>query len=384
MTAPRHANPFRFESPVEPGELMGREGEVRWLVEAALDHRVVSLAAPRRYGKTSVLRAAGERLAADHDTVVVHVDLLGLADAEDFAARFGTAWRRAVAGRRALKRQLDRLLGGLAEVGVTVLGSGVQVTRRPAREEAGVAAVHALLDLPGEAVAAGEQVLVVLDEFQALHAAWALGEGVLRSHTQSVEQAGKVAWAFAGSQPSLLAAAFADAGRAYYQQAIPLPLGRLTDRTLADGISARFGRTGREVGTALAPLLRLTAGHPQRAMLLAHALWEVTPAGTEADDARWRTAVARVRSRVADECAGVWESLSPAQQAALRSVQRLGSATAAPTPPAGVSRASRQSAQETLVRRGLVEPAELPGPRGRTYRLVDPLLGDWLERRGTV
>lgn len=379
MTVRRARNPFRFESPLEPEDLIGRGREVGWLVDAALERRVVSLAAPRRYGKTSVLRAAGRRLESEHDVVVAHVDLLGLADAEDFAARFGSAWRRAVAGRRRLRRQLDQLLGGLAEVGVTVLGSGVQVTRRPAREEAGVAAVHALLDLPGDA---DTPVLVVLDEFQALHAAWAQGEGVLRSHTQSPQQAGRVAWAFAGSQPSLLAAAFSDAGRAYYQQALALPLGRLADADLAGGIAEQFRATGREVGTALSPLLRLAAGHPQRAMLLAHALWDATPSGGEADNERWLAALAQVRARVADEAAGVWESLSPAQQAALRSVQRHGTATAAPTSPAGVSRASRQSAQDALLRRGLVEQVEVgAGVTGRRYRPVDPLLGDWLDQR---
>jgi len=99
-----------------------------------------------------------------------------------------------------------------------------------------VAAAHALLDLPGEA---REPVLVVLDEFQALRAACGDGEGVLRSHTRSPQKAGRVAWAFTGSQPSLLAAAFADAGRAYYQKALPVPLRRLADADLSRGTAQR-------------------------------------------------------------------------------------------------------------------------------------------------
>ncbi len=106
-----------------------------------------------------------------------------------------------------------------------------------------MAAAHALLDLPGEA---REPVLVVLDEFQALRAACGDGEGVLRSHTRSPQKAGRVTWAFTGSQPNLLAAAFADAGRAYYQQALPVPLRRLADADLSRGTAQRFTATRKE------------------------------------------------------------------------------------------------------------------------------------------
>ena len=372
-------NPFRFEGPIDPADLLGREAEVALLVRHAVDRRIVSVAAPRRYGKTSLLRAAGQRLALDHGFVVVHVDLLGLAGPEDFAARFGSAWRRATAARAPLRRHLEQVVGGLQEVGVSLLGSGVTVRRRDRRSDDGLAAVHALLDLPGDT---DEPVLVVLDEFQALHAAWPQGEGVLRSHTQSPQQTGRVAWAFAGSEPSLLAAAFEDRGRAYYQQALRVPMRRLPDGELARGIAERFESTGKDVGVALGPLVALAAGHPQRAMLLAHLLHEVVPARGAATDRHWDKALGTARSLVRDEAVAVWESLTPAQRAALRAVHEQGSPTAAGSSGDAVARASRQTAGQVLVRRGLVELDERPGPRGgRRYRLVDPMLGDWLDQR---
>jgi uncharacterized protein len=371
-------NPFRFEGPIDPADLLGREAEVDALVRHALDRRIVSLAAPRRYGKTSLLRAAGQRLEDSHGFVVAHVDLLGLAGPEDFAARFGTAWRRATSSRASLRRQLEQVVGGLGGVGVTLLGSGITVRRRDRDPGGTLSAVHALLDLPGDT---DDPVLVVLDEFQALHAAWPQGEGVLRSHTQSPQQTGRVAWAFAGSEPSLLAAAFEDSGRAYYQQALRVPMTRLADAELARGIAERFESTGKDVGVALGPLVSLAAGHPQRAMLLAHLLHDVVPSRGVAQDRHWRRALETARRLVQDEATAVWESLTPAQRAALRAVHEHGSPTAAGTADT-VSRASRQSAGQLLVRRGLVEDDERPGPRGgRRYRLVDPMLGDWLDQR---
>ena len=370
-------NPFRFEGPVPADSLIGRDGVVAELVRDAVERRVVSVAAPRRYGKTSVLRAAGEVLERDHGFVVAHVDLLGLSGPEDFAARFGSAWRRATAGHKRLRRAVDTVAGGLTGFGVTVLGSGLQVSREPRHPDAALTVVHALLDLPGDAE---PPVLVVLDEFQALHAAWPDGEGVLRSHTQSPHQAGRVAYAFAGSEPSLLAAAFADAGRAYYQQALQVEVGRLPDPVLADGIAAAFEASGRDPGPALPALVALADGHPQRAMLLAHLLWDRTPLRRPADVDDWEQVLATARSLVVGEAQAIWESLTPVQRSALRRVLTLGSATRGPDPYG--TRPGRQSAQKLLLRRGLIEVDPVPGPRGGTsYRLVDPMLADWIRLR---
>lgn len=370
-------NPFRFEGPIAAEHLIGRDEVVDALVRNALERRVVSVAAPRRYGKTSVLRAAGVVLARDHGFVVAQIDLLGLAGPEDFAARFGTAWRRATGQHKRLRRAVDTVAGGLTGFGVTVLGNGVQVSRDPRRPDAALPVVHALLDLPGDAE---PPVLIVLDEFQALHAAWPDGEGVLRSHSQSPAQSGRVAYAFAGSEPSLLAAAFADAGRAYYQQALQVPVDRLADPVLAAGIAVAFEQTGKDPGPVLAALVALADGHPQRAMLLAHLLWDATPLRRPADPDDWSQVLAGARSLVAGEAQAIWESLTPVQRTALRTVLERGSATRGPDPLG--TRPGRQSAEKILLRRGIIEPDALQGPRGGTsYRLVDPLLADWIRLR---
>lgn len=371
MTRTR-GNPFRFEGPLPREELIGRGRELDALVGHGLDRRVVSVAAPRRYGKTSLLRAAAQVLGQEHGFVVAHVDLQALAGLDDFVARFGSSWRAATRDDRQARRAFESLAGGLNSFGLTLLGSGVQFQRRERDPQSALSVAHALLDLPGSL---DKPVLVIVDEFQSLHGAWPDGEGVLRSHTQSPEQAGAVAYAFAGSEPSLLAAAFEDRGRAYYQQVLRVPVGRLAAEALAAGIAERFAETGKDSGAALGPLLDLAAGHPQRAMLLAHLLWDLTPAGGRADG-HWPNALAQARRQVRDEATGIWESLTQVQRQALRSVAEHGSGTAAGSTTA---KSSRQRATGTLQARGLVELDDVTGPRGGPrLRLVDPLLADWL------
>lgn len=375
MTHPRASNPFRFEGPLDRPALIGRDVELEALVGYALDRRVVSLAAPRRYGKTSLLRAAGAVLQAEHDFLVAYVDLQAVSGIDDFVARFGSSWRAATRTHRRARRQFESVAGGLASFGLTLLGTGVQFTRRQRDPQSALTVAHALLDLPADA---GAPVLVVLDEFQDLHGAWPDGEGVLRSHTQAPAQTGKVAYMFAGSEPSLLAAAFEDRGRAYYQQVLRFGVGRLPGPQLQRGITDRFAASGKDAGLSLGPLLDLADGHPQRAMLLAHLLWEQTPAAGRADG-HWEAALTIARTQATDEATAIWESLTTAQRAALRAVVVHASptATAAQGP-----RASRQRAGQHLLARGLVEATEERGPRGGTrYRLVDPLLADWVRRR---
>lgn len=249
--------------------------------------------------------------------------------------------------------------------------------RRERDPQTALTVAYALLDLPADA---GAPVFIVLDEFQDLHGVWPDGEGVVRAHAQSPSQAGHVAYAFAGSEPSLLAAAFEDRGRALYQQVLRMSIGRLPAAELAHGISDRFSASGKDIGLALGPLLDMADGHPQRAMLLAHLLSEQTP-GKGRADAHWEHALGVARSHAADEATAIWESLTTAQRAALRAVVDHGTPTAtAATGP----RASRQRAGQLLLARGLIESSGQHGPRGGVrYRAVDPLLEDWVRRRSS-
>lgn len=371
------ASPFRFEAPVSPHELIGRDAEAAALRAYLLAGRAVSIAAPRRMGKTSLLG----KVAADLNThkprvIVVRVDLLGLEGPGDFATRWASAWRRALPAGGPARRGLERALNGLAGLGVSVAGVGVQVSFPRGQDQAPV--LQALLDLPRQA---GGKVVVMLDEFQALFDAWPEGEGVLRGHVQ--RQLGDVSYVFSGSQPHLLEAAFSQQGRAFYNQVLRFPLGRLGVGTLQVAIGERFTNGGRDVSDALPRLLAIADGHPQRSMLLAHLLWEQVVGARTATPADAEAVLVKARVWLSDEMIGRWESLTPVQRAALGAVNRHGSAVVSPATDGPHGKASLQTAQNWLLRQAVIEVDDRrAGSRGGArYRLVDPMLGDWLEQR---
>src|SRR5512132_521642 len=77
--------PFRFEGPVAPELLIDRQEELATLGRRAGDRVGVRLAAPRRYGKTSLLLAHAAQLR-DTGWRTAHVDFSRVTDMTDAAS----------------------------------------------------------------------------------------------------------------------------------------------------------------------------------------------------------------------------------------------------------------------------------------------------------
>src|SRR4051794_28297448 len=93
--------PFRFEGPVAPDLLIDRQEELATLGRRAGDRVGVRLAAPRRYGKTSLLLAHAA-LLRETGWRTAHVDFSRVTDMTDAARRvvaayapLDSAWMRA-------------------------------------------------------------------------------------------------------------------------------------------------------------------------------------------------------------------------------------------------------------------------------------------------
>ena len=362
-------NPFVYARALTPPEAIERGDAVAHLLALAEGAHNATLFAPRRYGKTSLLKQLGEAAERQADMLVVVVDFSDVLSEADVAARLENSYR-------ALQGPVARFIGEhLQSVGIGTPAAGV-VLQRTARPEP-IAVIHELLELPVRMHAReGRRVLVVYDEFQALIALAGM-DGVFRSHLQHHGDA--ASYIFSGSEPSLLRALFEDRARPLYGQAEPVRLGPLPDKDAGDFVAARFVQTGREIDpSALWPLVYAAAGHPQRLMLLAHRLWALTAPQQTADLALLRSAYEATMRQLDAEMRGLWESLSPNERRVLLGV----SAGLSPTQSETValtglrSRSSAQRATEVLTGKGVLEREG-----DEALRIVDPLLERWARRR---
>ncbi len=365
-------NPFRYSEPVPPDELIDREAETTTLVETAVSGNNSRLVAPRRYGKTSLLNRLGETVGREGWNAV-YVDFFGVLTLADVSARVERAYATQLEGKVAawfagFRRRLRPSIRIGADEGVS---ADVELALDPAAEPP----LLERLSIPKRMFErTGTRTLVVFDEFQDVLTASDRADAVIRSEIQHHGDA--ASYVFAGSQLGMMRSLFADKRRALYGQARALDLSPLDPEDVAEYLDRRFRATNREIGDALDPLLGLAQGHPQRTMLLAHLLWERTPAGSRAGEEQWVDAAERAMVEVQDELRAIWTGLSAGQRRALTAVAENSEGIYAAGRRHGGSRGgSAKAAVDVLLDTGEI----YPDPSTKTgYRVVDPLLGEWV------
>jgi hypothetical protein len=330
------------------------------------------LSAPRRYGKTSLLRRVG-REAERAGFNYVEVDFYGLLSQSDLAARLER-------GYRGLKTAARRA----ADAAIQAMRPRLSVGAGPFKLEAGPSArdqgadsrlLMGLLDLPLELFErTGTRTLVAFDEFQELLAAGEGIDGLFRSRIQRHGDA--ASYVFAGSHPGLMEHLFGAYERPFFGQARVMRLGPLENSDLVEYIGERFEAGKRNAAPAIEALVELADGHPQRAMLLAHALWEETPQGEEATPERWQTALETVFSDNAEGLEATWNALEKKEQAVLAAIALDQAPLFAEVTLRrfNLSKGGAQHARDSLARAGHLHKV------GDRWRLVDPLLSEWIVR----
>jgi hypothetical protein len=364
-------NPFIYSHPLSPEDVIDRDAETEELLRNVVGGHYVRLFAPRKYGKTSLLKRALRDGEEREGLIPVLVDLYRVSSIADVTVRFERAYSKHLKGsvRSKVEEFLQRTGIGLS-LGAYGISAKLQVDARfdP------LPALHALLDLPLRLEeSGGYRAFVALDEFQDVDKVDGL-DGLIRSH---IQYQGEVAsYVFAGSEPGLMKQLFENKDRPLYGSAVPMRLQRLADEDIAAYVAQRFADTGRSVGEALNPLLEAAKGHPQRSMLLAHRLWAEVAKGETASLDDWRAAHAAALAELTPEFDAQWRGFDSSQQKTLRAVIAGGGS------PYRADVRQRLDLTKDMVRKALPRlsaRAEIETVNGK-HAVVDPLFAEWIER----
>jgi hypothetical protein len=363
-------NPFVYDRPLPPEELIDRESEIALLLGLADAGQTARLSGPRRYGKTTLLR----NVLAEADKrgmATVYVDFDRVVSLEGASERIEAAYRRQLQG--PIRRTAANVIRTLRPR----LGAGAAGVRgeiAPAIEHDARRVLERMLDLPIDIYKKhGTRTLVAFDEFQDVLRIGSEAEGLIRSHIQ--HQAVEASYVFAGSHPGLMLALFSDRERPLFGQARPIQLGPLQEAALGDYIESRFEQTGRSAGEVLDSLLALVRGHPQRAMLIAHHLWEATPRGESADLDTFAAALDAVDRELREAFERTWERLRTNEARALAALAASEESLFHQRTLArfGLSKSGAEHGRDKLIEYGEVQRLD----DGRLV-IVDPLLERWV------
>lgn len=364
-------NPFVYSRPIKPDDILDRDDETHELLKKVVGGHYVRLYAPRKYGKTSLLTRALRDGAQEEGLIPVLVDLYRVVSIADVTIRFERAYAKHLKG--ALRAKVEDFLQRTG-LGLSLGAFGISARIRIDPKADPLAALHTLLDLPLRLdESGGYRAFIALDEFQDADKIPDL-DGLIRSH---IQHHGEVAsYVFAGSEPGLMKQLFENKERPLYGSAVPMRLGRLQDADIAEYVADRFSQTNRSVGDALNPLLETAQGHPQRAIMLAHHLWEgVDEHGTATLD-DWSRAHESVLAQLNAEFDAQWRRMPSNDQKAMRSVIGGGGSAFRQ---AVLNRLDLDKSTAQGAVRRLADSADIE-PVGRQFRVVDPLFEQWVAR----
>lgn len=370
-------NPFRFGALALDEAFADRDRERAELVSDIRNGQDVVIFAPRRYGKSSLVRSAAQALASE-GVLVAQVDLMTTPTKERLAAALARSIYEQIASplERIKEKALAPFRGLRVQPTVTVESDGsLAFSFAVGRAEADLdATLERLLQLPAELGGGGRRgTALVLDEFQEIVDVDPNLPRLLRSIFQ---QQPKVSHVYLGSKRHVMEKIFSDVNEPFWRSAKPMELAPIELEAFAPFIARRFEQTGRPVEeAAVSELLAITGGHPYATQELAYFLWEQVGEGEAASPAHLRDAMRAVLHAENAHFTLLWEGASPVQRVVLQALAgesgrpftadyRIRNNLPAPT---NVQKALRALEQREIV----------AGDHG-AYRITQPFLAEWL------
>ena len=387
-------NPFVYGEVVPAAAFVDRTDELPRLVADLAAGQKIFLISPRRYGKSSLInRALATMARRGAVTIEVTVGSFSsyVAFLEGYARALATAdakwdrarsWlREAIGSARAEVRYEPGPPPSTASARPPRTGGALTVSFPTVRTDREVSRLaQEVFELPAKLAAArGRQVVVALDEFQAI--AGFNGGSVEHALRAAVQHQRDVGYVFAGSEPSLMERMLGPK-RPFYKAGPVMRLDKIPADEFAAFIDSRFARSGFRPEEGLgAAIVDLAGNLPYDVQRLAHETWdEVRARGrrkASLDDLH--TALKRLLLEHQTLFEAVWQRLTLGQRAVLRAVvfedglnlmaadtrtrHRLGG-------PSTVQAALVALAREDLIAR-----------EDDRYVVVDSLLREWVARQ---
>jgi AAA+ ATPase superfamily predicted ATPase len=397
-------NPFEFGRELGADELVDRQEEVGAVMRTIREGGKLFLIGPRRYGKTSILKTAGDRLVREESAILLRYNAEGFTDTQQLVARIvadAAGALRAPLERvgEAVKKYFQRLQPELSfNATQTSWSAKIGIAQGRAADEGELRLVIDALD--GLERLASEQpadhpVGLIIDEFQKLVEGNRENEAQIRA---AVQQHARVGYVFAGSKTRLLTDMVTDAARPFYRLGSSLFIAEIPREDFRQFLTSRFaeggfgieGRDpqktdGGENETRKSPvdlILDNAEEVPYNVQMLAHVCWELLTeagGGSTLTGEVVRRALERLVRQYDAFYTQVWNQQTRAQQKALiaciatggRGMLSIKITHATRRGPGTIKRAL-----ESLVARDILREEESKGQI--RYRFEDPFFAKWI------
>jgi AAA+ ATPase superfamily predicted ATPase len=266
-------NPFKYGIVVSGNDFADREKELKELVGKLKENVRIFLVAPRRYGKTSLIKNALERIEKK-GLLTAYVDLYWATSSKEFLEFYVSSLLR---GSKSITRRavsivrdfLPRLRPRLSFDQEGRVEFTLDISRHPPVE-----AEEEVFNLPERiAKSQGKRFVVVLDEFQEIFRLG--GEELERQIRAAIQHHSNVSYLFAGSKSHMLIDMVSDGSRPFYQMGTLMTLDKIPEEEFLSFIESKFIQSGKKISSsALNRILRESDNVPHYVQLLSFNLWD--------------------------------------------------------------------------------------------------------------
>ncbi len=378
MASRRTPNPFHYGGLALGEAFTDREVELKALAADIRNGQNVAIIAPRRFGKSSLVKRATQSLLAE-GVLVVEVDLMSTPTKEKLAAKLAKSIHDDVATVLFKARERLRVFSNLRVVPVVTVnpqdGSPSFSFSASQGEEDIDETLDRLLELPAQLAAdRHKRVVVYFDEFQEITA---IDPGLPARMRAISQRQTEVAHIYSGSKRHMMQRLFNDQNEPFYRSAKTMEIGAISAPLFKEFVKKQFDRTNRRVGDdVLDRLLAMTDGHPYATQELAYALWEEVPDGSTATVADFDDALVAVLRAENAHFTLLWDRASRAQRIVLQAL-----ATEPGRPLTDSYRQRHQLPSASGVQRALkplvADELVAKGPDGN-YDVSEPFLREWI------
>ena len=302
-------NPFRYGPIALDEAFTDRDAELAELRRDALNGQDVVIFAPRRFGKTSLVRRVAQELGRRR-ALVAEINLMFTPTKEKLAGRLAQEIAEHLLGPVGRAKENLRVFSGLRitpAINVDPVDGSFSFSFAGSHDPEDVDATLERLFrlLPEIATERKRPVVLIMDEFQEIADIDPHLTKLLRSVFQEQPE---VAHVYLGSKRHLMERIFNDENEPFWRSAKRMELGVIEPDEFRGFIVAGFVDNKRKIGDDVVNrILAMTGGHPYATQEICYFLWEETPERATADTERFETALDKLLRSEHSHFSDLWD-----------------------------------------------------------------------------
>jgi AAA+ ATPase superfamily predicted ATPase len=326
MSKRSFVNPFRYGDLAFDDAFTDRETEAKELKSDIRNGQNVVIFAPRRYGKSSLLRKVTQELITDEGVLIAQVDLMATPSKEKLAEKLAESIYNDIAS--PLFRARDKAVGVFSHLRIRPVmtidpndGSINFTFEGTANRDDIDSTLEKLFELPARLASdRKKRAALVIDEFQEILDIDPKLPTLMRSIFQKQPDVSHI---YLGSKRSMMERIFNDPNEPFWRSAKKTELGLIVPSHFAPFIKEKFETTDRKVDPDVVDaVLAITSGHPYGTQELCYFLWEETSEGQTAHEKQIDFAVTKVLRSEHAHFSRIWSKSAISHRLILQAIAK--------------------------------------------------------------